>query len=348
MANFEAAALAAIALRAEAMWTGAQALNNPVNAEAARAVLVNQTAQFREFDDYTTKNKKVNVTWLDTCDLVDEECEPNCEITGPEIDAQVEEYEPTICRKIDFSVDETAGRDDIYTVQEKSAAALSRAIGKLDEFWARQVMSSLDLYAGVNAFPAPWTYDAANRTTNIPAAQYNLSMYANLILQAQRNNLGNAYFIENGDLMAELLNAQLDGGNWDGKGDLARSQALRMYHDLFNFGKAGVTDSLFAINPNAVAMKTVNYNADSPKTLGGTVQQVVYTVPSRVLPGVKYDVYYSFTCTTPAGAARAHYVHAWRIETNGFVALNPTDCPITVGGTEVNPTGVLGYTKVTE
>lgn len=344
--DFSPAKLLDIQLKAEAMWQGAQALQNPVNAESAKAVLDNQTAQFSEFDDYTTKNKKVVVTWLKTCDMEDEECVSNCTIEGDEIEAASKAYEPNICRQVSFSVDATEGRNDSYETDMKIATAMSKAITKLDEFWAKQVLASIDLFAGDNAFPAPYTYSSAQKSTYIPEAEYNLNMYAHLILQAQRNLLGNAYYIDNGDLMAYILNAQLSAGNADGKGDQARAQALNMYHDLFSFGKAGVSDTLFAISPDAVAMKTVNYNPATTQVLGGSVQQTIYRVNSRAFGSrVQYDVYYQLSCKTVNG--KAHYIHSFRVETNGFVALNPEGCPITVGGTTIQGTGILGYTKGT-
>lgn len=346
--DFTASQLLQIQLKAEQMWNdGILAKANQPQAEAAKAVIANQTARFNVLND-RTKDHKIEVMFLNTCAVETDDCVSNCDIDEPLVESGKKEYEPDLCQKTGFSVDEETTRTNNYGVQEIAAEAMATAIGRLDEWWAQQVMARLKTFAGINVYPDPWTYDPAESTTEVPTADYTLQMYANLIIQAQMNRLGSPYYIDNGSLYAQVLNAQLNAGNLDGKGDANRIQQLNMYFDLYNFARAGLDEDLFAISPGAVAFKTVNRNPDTPRTLGGSIQQTIYTVNSRVLPGVKYDAYYTLKCTTVAG--KAHYVHAWRLETNGGIWLNPEGCPVTIDvddePTVVAPTGVLSYTKV--
>ena len=161
------------------------------------------------------------------------------------------------------------------------------------------------------------------------------------------NNMGDTYFLNNGSLFIDFYNAMINEGNLDGKGNATIIKQLKMYFDQINFGKAGLTDDLFAINKNAVALKTVNRHHDVPRVIGGKVGQTRYTIKSPNLAGVKYDAYYELTCKTVGG--KDHLFHTWRFVVNGLVALNPTGCPITVniGGTPttVSQTGVLSYSN---
>jgi hypothetical protein len=340
--EFSPSALLAIKLKAEQMWTDSRlAQDFKAQADAAKAVLDNQTATFRELDNPEKENQIV-VNFINPCAVVAEDCESNCDLTEDELESGAKTYTLDTCKKSGFSVDAEKLRTNTYTVEEVSARGLASALKALDEFWARQVLVKLKAFAGVNVAPAPWTWAAG--TTSVPAADYNVGMVANMINQSILNRMPGAYYIDNGGLYVPWLNAQLQSKNLDGAGDAARIAAIKLYFDQWNFGPAGLTEDTFMVTPGAVAMKTKTRNPDAPTVIGGTVQQTRYTIASPTLPGVKYDVYYTLKCTTVGG--KAHIFHSWRIETNGGVFLNPEGCPVVIGGTTYAPTGVISYSKV--
>lgn len=343
--NFTASELQTLKLKAEQFYQNNTSQYAP-EAVSAKAVLENQTARFRAFED-VNKDQKIAISWLDACGIVAEDCEETCEIDMPELESKSKLYEPNICKQSGFSIDTRKLRTNDYTSDELLLEGTNASIKALDEFWAKQVLAKLKTFAGVNVAPAPYTFDAVNATTNVPTADYNLRLLANWIQQAKLNKIANPYFIDNGSLFIEMLNAQFNSGNFDGAGDASRLSQLRrvLYDDQINFSGAGLTEDTFLIGSNAVAMQTVNKVADRPTLIGGNVQVTTYTVNSLVLPNVKYDVEYSIVCKVGTDGKKT-YVHAWRFTTNGLIELNPTPCPITLGGTTVNPTGVLSYTKV--
>lgn len=330
------------------MWTNSryEAEFKP-NAEAAVAILANQTATFRELQD-REKDNTVMVNFINSCGVQVEDCETNCDLTEPELETGSKEYEIDLCKKTGFSVDAEKLRTNTYDVNEVAARGMASSIKALDEWWARQAIAKMKAFSGVNVAPAPFTYDAVDKSTDVPAASYNVKLVANMLQQALLNKMGTPYFVDNGSLYLDWLNAQLDGGNAEGRGNANRIAQLRMYFDQFNFAGAGIAEDTFMISPGAIAFKTKNRNPDVPYTWGGSIQQTHYTVPSIALPGVKYDAYYTLRCDTVGG--KAHFFHTWRFETNGGIWLNPEGCPVTiqVGGEPVTltPTGVLSYTKV--
>lgn len=333
-------------LKAEQYWkNGAHAASYTPEANAAKAVIANQTMQFAEFED-ENKDRKVKVTWIDACGAEVEDCVSNCELTEKELESKSKLYAPDICKKIGFSVDFTKLRTNDYTSDEVVLKGFASRIKALDEFWARQILAKLKAYAGINVAPAPFTFDYGQMTTNVPAAQYNLQMLAYIMQQAKLNRMNDNYIIENGALFIEMLNANFNAGNADGKGDAARLSAFQkmLTDDQFNFAAAGLTEDLFMINKGAVAFQTLNKVAKETKEIGGKVGITTFQTPSIALPGVSYDTHYTVTCQTIDGVA--HYFHTWRFETHGIVALNPEGCPVTIGGNTYNPTGVLSYSKV--
>lgn len=343
--DFTASTLLELRLKAEQGWQDPQfAAAFQPKAEAAVAVLSNQTARFTEGFNNPEKDNKVAVTWINTCNIEAEDCEANCDLDEPELDSGKQLMEIDTCKKTGFSIDEMKLRTNDYNLQEVFTQGHAKAITTLDEFWAAQVLAKLKTFAGINQFPTPFTYDAVNKTTNVPLAAQNVKLVANFLQQAMLNDMPNPYFINNGTLWLEWMNSQLDSANLDGKGDINRIQQLKMYFDQFNFAKAGLTEDTFMINPNAVAMKTKVTHPDTPTVLGGKVGKTIFTVPSKVLPNVKYDVHYQLSCKVISG--KTHYFHTWRYETNGGIWINPSLCPITVGETTVTPTGVLSYSNL--
>lgn len=348
--DLAASAILKLRAKAESAWTdGKTATQYKINSEAAKAVLENQTARVDMLTGRSNKDDKVEITFINTCGIVAEDCESNCTIDEPELDTGSEEYEVDICKKTGFSIDAEKLRTNDYALEEMHQAGHIASIKALDEFWAQQILAKLSAEAGYNAFPAPFTF--AGDVTTVPGAQYNLAgLTANLIMQGQLNNINNPYFIERGLLFTEFINAQLNSGNLDGKGDAARLQALNMYFDLINFGKAGITSAdLFMVDTSAVALASKNRYTTTPEVAGGKIQQTRYSVPSLTLPGVMYDVIYSLECKTVG--TKAHDMHSWRYETNGLIAVNPALCPITIPGegedpdTQVTSNGILAYKK---
>lgn len=324
--------------KAENVWANSALTNSQTpNTETAKAILENQTATFRVLDN-REKDLKVAVTFLNACGITTETCEDNCDISGNPISSGVKELTPDICQKADFTISENSVRGNDYAMEEMFQQAMTNAVNQLDAFWSVQSLAKLKSFAGVNAFPQPFTFDATGKTTNVPSANYNVELIAHLINQAQMNQMGDAYFIDNGSLWLPFFMAEMNAGNLDGKGQANLINQVKMYFDRFNFAKAGLSEDTFAIGKGAVAMKTINKYSDTPRTLTAN-GQTRYTVKSKNLPNVIYDAIYQEKCIND------DIVHSWRFITNGGIWLNPEGCPIDVSGTQVSQTGVLSYSK---
>lgn len=344
--DFTASQLNKIMLKAEEMWTNsALALSLTPHAEAAIALLENQTATIQGMED-KEKDNIVKVTWVSPCAIAVQDCTTNCTLTGAEAETKSKEYTLDNCKEVTFSVDAETLRTNTYNYDEVVAPLMAKAINSLDEYLAQQTIVNLKAFAGINQAPSPWTYNTGTSATDVPDSDWNLNMVAHLLNQSDLNNMDNPYFIESGSLWIPWTNAILNGGNLDGKGDLERMQALngKFYFDRRNFAKAGVTEDLFMINPGAVVMANKTRNPDSPQVFGGTIQQTRYTTASRSLPGINYDVFYQLSCSTVNGKERIK--HTFKIQALYDFFLNPEGCPVTINSVVYSPTGVLMYNKL--
>jgi hypothetical protein len=339
--DFSPSALLAIKLKAESMWADSRlAADFKAHAEAAVAVKTNSSARFSELQN-PEKENQVIINFINPCAIAVEDCQSDCDISGAELETGGKTYELDLCKEVNFSVDAEKLRTNSYTVEEVAARGLAQAIKSLDEWWARQVLVKLKAFSGINTSPEPYTYAAG--TTTVPANQYNLDLIVEMEHDAMMNKLTSPFYIDNGSLYPAVRNAQINAGNADGKGDAVRAGLLPIYFDQWNFGGAGITEDTFAVSSSAVAFVTKNRHGDAPALIGGTVQQTRYTVPSSVIPGVKYDVFYGLKCVTVNGVS--HIMHSWKVKTIGGIFLNPEGCPVVVGGDTFTPTGVLSYSK---
>lgn len=338
--EFTNSALVDTVLKAEEFWTNsAQANVYKSNAAAALAVFEHQTATFTVLDD-KEKDREVRVNWINPCGVTDQACTSDCDLTGPELETGVKNYAFDMCREVPFSVNAHTLRTSIYDVQEVAAKGLAQAVKKLDEYWAQQAILKMKAFSGINVAPLPFTWNAGDLTTEVAAADYNFSMVAPLIKQAMLNQMNSPYYVEKGELFIPYTNAQLEAMNADGKGGKQKADFLDLTFDMFNFDKAGVDETMFAIDAGAMAIQTYNRYPDAPTQI---IDQTHYSISSQLLPGVKYGVIYQLTCVTVGN--RAQYKHTWKVVTEGGIWQNPNGCPVTIEGVSYNPTGIMSYTK---
>lgn len=346
--DFTPSQLVQIKAKAEQMWSGGQwSKDLTPNAEAARVVLANQTARIIPLEDKDRDVPGVKIVWLNTCDIIDEACAPVCDLDEPELESKGKDYNLTLCRHAGFSIDREKIRTDMFTREEQAAQGLAKVLKVLDERIAVSVLTKLKSFAGINLSPAPGTWDNANTTTSIPAAAYNHTLAAYLLQMGIMNKMENNYKLSNAELYIDATNAGFEQGNLDGKGRAAMIESLNLNFDLFNFAKAGLTEDMFVIAKNAVALASKTRYTSTPVTIGSKVGQTFYSVASPSLPGIAYDVTYEVACKVSGGKKRI--VDQWGVDANYDVFLNPEGCPVTVdiGGTPTvfNPTGVFSLTK---
>lgn len=352
--DFNATLASVISLKSSAIWQKSDPLERK-HAEAAVAVLKNQTAKFDVLDD-PEKDKKVKVTFIKWCDEATEECEPTCDLNGDELETASREYEPNICQQAKIkSVNLEKFRTNTLNEREVTAELLMKQKKELDIFWAKRILTRLKGFAGVNVAPTPnppFSWDATTNATLIADAAYGsydkpssfvLTTY--LRQQMMKNRIADPYYIDNGSLWVEAENALLTGGTTDAMAIAARARLgqLNLNYDLLNFD-AITNVSAFGLSKHAVAFKTVNRYGDRAELMGNKEWQ--WSVPSDVLPGVRYDVEMQETCKVVNNVKS--WFRTYRMFTRGLIELSPATCPVTVGGQTVNPTGVLAYLKASE
>lgn len=349
--DFTASAHQAFLLKAEEKWKGGKYEDDlKPHCDSLILQLNRQTARFDELSN-PNKDNTVTLTWLKSCGIETTDLDRStdiCTISGTELESDSKEYEYTLDRKIGFTIDAEKLRTDIYEREDQVAHIMMKADKQLSEWLTVQYLTALATFAGpnipvINGDITSFSWDDADTTTNVPEASYDIKMVAKLVKMMQLNQVEGGFYINRGSLFEAWVDAGYDTANAEGKGDGARKAAVAMEFDMWNFSKAAITEDMFLISNNAVAVKTYTRHPDKPEIIGGNVQHTIFRMKSQILPNTYYDVIYQLTC------ASGHYKHTWQFMTKAGVWLNPEACPVTVtideASTEVTPTGVYSFTK---
>jgi len=323
--TFTAANLATIVTTADKVWK--DNMSNPdyvANVEALEAIRKEQTASFPDLQD-PAKDNTVKVVWIDHCDATLANCTNDCTIGGAELSADGKDYTLDLCKTSGFNIKEKALRSSVLTYDELVAKGLLSRMKLLDEWLAQQAIVKLEAFRGVaENLPAGLTWANASGDTEIPRAQWNLSLIPQLQRLGIMNRFTSPFLLSGSNLWVDYMNAEANMGNDNGKGDAARMKMFRTYFDLWNVDTLTAPDlKTYLVNRGAVAFVNKAYYGAFPTEY---MTQRRYSIASRNLPGVRYDVVYTNECVSN------EIIHKFSLYVKAGIFLNPTGCTETRTG----------------
>lgn len=331
--NFACGELVEIQVIADNIWADSRKnIDYIADAESARATLENQTVTFTELTG--DKDREISAKWLNGCSIVAQDCSDDCTLTGPELEGACQTYSLTQCKESPFSVNRIIEpRTSIYEYKEKVAVGMLRAMKAMDEQVSQRFILDLDSWAGVNAYTGG-IGTVSGASTTIPAANWTMGLMSYFALVKAKNKFSAPYLLSGTNLFEANMNAGFNAGNDNGKGDAARKGFLPIYFDVFNIDTVLSPDKMtFMVEKGATAIISKayykNYTQASPLDLGKHGMR--WSMPSRNLPGIVYDVHYDSTCSS------SEITDTFKVKLKWDNFLNPTGCTTT-------NTGVLGFT----
>ena len=293
---------------------------NIINAIRAAQTATVQTPLSRR------KDVAVEVQWENFCDIVAEACATDCTIGGTKSSTNVEEYDVTWCKEVNFSFDENDFYDNVFDMNV--AKAFLKADKEITEAFAQYAVAQLEAFKGANVLTTGKGTVVGTETT-VPAAYWTASIAAYLNRVTIMNRFVNPVLATGALLYEPYLVSQANGANSDGKGDAALWGGLNPYFDLFNIDTVNTPNlKAYLISMGAVAMGSKNINPDIPVVM---FDMTKYTMQSQFLP-FKYDVYYNNACS---GTQKMH-THNYTIRCKADIWQNPAGCSST-------NTGVLSF-----
>ena len=272
------------------------------------------------------KNANVEVMWENFCDIVAVAGDTTCDFNGNESSTNTQTYAPTFKREVHIKMDETNFIDNEFEIN--MAKALLKADKEITEAFAQYAVAQLEAFKGTNALTTGKGV-VSGLDTYIDPAYWTPALAAYFSRVSIINKFTSPIFASGSLLWEQFQVAQANAANANGKGDWALWAGLQPYFDMFNIDTVNTPElKAYLISMGSVAMVNKYYNPDVPEVL---MPYTRYTMPSRWLNGMKYDVFYKNSCTTDK-----FVVHDYIVRFNGDIYLNPEGC--TSGNT-----GVLAF-----
>ncbi len=319
--NFDCADLQIINAAIDRIWLDNQVKKDYISySDTIKAIMAEQTASFPDLKS-AEKDQEVKVYWPADCSTSLADCDDDCSVGGPTPEAQCKNYRLTIYKKAGFSAPEKAFRASNLSREEVVARGLMKRMKELDEYISQQAVSKLNSFAGTNQFAGGiGVVDGGSGDTYIKAPHWNADIMGYFAQVAKMNKLQNAFLLNGNNLYQQNWMAQFNNLNADQKDQMAKFGSLRTYWDPFNVDSVNGDEKItYLIDKGAIAFVTKAYYPSTPIEYIGA-GQTRYSIPSRSLPGIVYDVVYTNRCVSN------EIYHDWTLYVTFDLFQNPLGC----------------------
>jgi len=292
-----------------------------------------QTAQLNNaLNAKAKKQYEVEISWLNACSdfSIDD---TSCAIGGNEPSTNTVTYELTKRIVKGFSVNDAKFRDNEYDSDEAIAKTLLQIDKQITEEFSQYLVGRLDAFAGVNQVTnGKGVINPIDDTiTDIAPANWTAEIMAYFNRVVQLNRFSNPAMISGSNLYETLFIAMANNANAEGKGDYILWNGLPIWFDLFNVDSVMTPDLYtFLVEQGSIAIANKAFNPDSAFT---SFSDVRYTLPSRFMPGMTYDVFYNNNCNSSEsdyGSGKDFnkdtLKHNWKVVFTADMFKNPFGC----------------------
>ena len=147
------------------------------------------------------KDVAVEVQWENFCDITAEACATDCTVGGNTSSTNVEEYDVTWCKEVNFSFDENDFYDNVFEMNV--AKAFLKADKELTEAFAAYGVAQIEAFKGANVLTTGKGTVAGTETT-IPAAYWTPAIVAYLNRVSIMNKFVNPIFLSGSLVMGTI------------------------------------------------------------------------------------------------------------------------------------------------
>lgn len=316
-----------IQIKADQIWLDRiQKQDYTADVGVVQALLANQTAQITPVEG--KKDVDVEISWINACEVADRTCTA-CTMGGEELSTNMEEYSLDICREVPFYVNDNDFRNNLFDPEEVIAKGFISADKELSEYLAGLAVAWLNANKGTNAVTVG-KGQVSGTDTYVSAHLWDAGLMAYLVRVGLINKFIDPYLISGNQLFEQVWNAEKEYGNADGKGNVAKFGTFRTYFDLINIDAVNSPDLItYLVSRGAFALAhKTRFGPNVTKYM----DRHAWSMESRFLPGVNFDVEYVNSCDDCASTKPAGQIHYFKLTVNAGMFLNPLGCDATRTG----------------
>ncbi len=315
------AQLQKVVAKMDRVWADNQSKNDyAAEVGVLTALRENQTARMAEVEN-PDKDKTLRIWWLQNCGTAIVECATDadvCEFTGAEVEQKCQDYALDICFSTTFSIEDIQFRNNESNPEEALVINMMAALKSMDESLAQRAVAKLNSFAGINQYEGIADVDGV--TTYIAPNFWGPDMYGYFGMVAKINKFSNPFLIHGSNLYQTKWQQDFNVANANQKDGLPKMNSMKSYWDLFNIDSVNATyKASYMIDKGAVAFASqARYPLNNPRVYQFGQR---WSIESKALPGVKYDVYYKERCV-----ADDKVWHDYKIVARAGIFNNPVGC----------------------
>lgn len=214
------------------------------------------------------KDKDVRVWWNDFCGQEAEDCDDgtgnnhSCgDLGGNPSQVDYKDYAVTQCLTKKFKIQQQTFKGSFMSLEQNLLDNSRQAIRQLLNALNKKAIIFLQANAGLNKggqYPVN-----GNDQYEIPATNFaneNTRVYTNILFDAAKSRIGNPFILDYGSLWHMNMNAKLDQGNGEGKGNAARAGLFNVVEDIQGGAQVpAAANSIFLVAPYAYAFVNKSY-----------------------------------------------------------------------------------------
>jgi len=319
---FNETTLANIQVKTAEYWKDAiQKQDYVADCNVIKALKAQQTAKVGKFLT-GKKDRTVEISWMNACDIDDQAC-THCAFNGNELSTNMDEKVITQCRESVFYVNEKDFVDNVHDFEEAITEGFLAASKVLDEWWAGRAVAALNAAKGVNEVGDGSKGDVSGTDTYVLPAYWDADLMSYLYLVSKVNKFVNPYLISGKNLFESKYVAEIEACC---ENDAQKFGAFPIYFDLFNIDAANGGDFYtYMVHRGAFAFVTKAYYGSAPMKY---MEDWRWSMASKNIDGVVYDVHYKNECNETDGGV----THYYKLITYGDIFLNPRGCTDTRTG----------------
>lgn len=301
--------------------------------DSVKTCLQKQTAQLGDIIQGAgaqAKKQTRRVYWQNACNIAVQDRTDECAAATTELTDSSADYTINQSKESQFVTSFKGVRTRPHDLNKTVALGLMQCMKVLDEWLNAKYLDFLVANNGNHEYSLPVGAADGSQVWEIPAADFNSDRFADFMLSSKFSRYTVPFLLHGLNYYTDFIKASQYQPNLDGKGEANMFGLIPNVWDPIGFSASSIPTESFLVNAAAGALLTGNWYDQTPMQMAGNHR--VYSMPSRNLPGVRYDIHELETCSSD------DFVLSYKVQAYYEFVLNPLGCTAT-------RTGILQFRK---